>query len=290
MRRSSIAIAAVVLSLVAATSTAGAINTYNAEPAPERTEVGAYVGLWDSDDDGVADRFDWVCSGAMVDADTFLTAGHCTTLTDWPDGTRHFVTLEEDFQSLLDAATGTAEQKAAAFLAAGLIVEGDPFTDAGYSTGLNGSDIGVLDFSQRSRTPADEWSFTPATLPAAGQLDKASKVLKTASWTVVGYGTSEAARGPGGHTHPNGGVRLKAAEGFTTLNKDWVKLDMHQNHGWGGACYGDSGGPNFVMLGGQRILASTTITGDAPCYATNVTYRLDTPIPRAFLSRFVALP
>jgi hypothetical protein len=38
------------------------------------------------------------------------------------------------------------------------------------------------------------------------------------------------------------------------------------------------------------LLASTTITGDAPCYATNVTYRLDTASARGFLDQFVALP
>ena len=275
----------------ASTSTAGAINTYNAQEAPERDAVGAYVALWDSDGDGTADRFDWVCSGTMVDRDTFLTAGHCTTLTDWPAGTRHFVSLVQDLQSLLDDATGTASDQAATFLADKLIVEGDPFTDAGYSKGLNGSDIGVIDFANRDTDPKDVWPlFTPATLPTAGQLDKANKVLKDAPWTVVGYGTNEAQRGPGGHTHPGGGVRMKAAEAFTTLNKDWVKLDMHQNHGLGGACYGDSGGPNFVVLGGEEILASTTITGDTPCYATNVTFRMDTPVSRAFLDDFVKLP
>lgn len=38
----------------------------------------------------------------------------------------------------------------------------------------------------------------------------------------------------------------------------------------GGACYGDSGGPNFVTIDGKLVLAGTTITGDTPCYATNV--------------------
>ena len=132
MRKPLIAAAAVVAWVVAGATTVGAINTYNAQPAPERDEVGAYVALWDSDDDAVADRFDWVCSGTMVDLDTFLTAGHCTTETDWPEGTRHFITLEDDFQSLLDGATGTAPQQAAQFLLDELIVEGDPFTEAGY--------------------------------------------------------------------------------------------------------------------------------------------------------------
>jgi hypothetical protein len=106
----------------------------------------------------------------------------------------------------------------------------------------------------------------------------------------VGYGTQEAVRGPGGHTHPGGGIRLKAPEGFNALNKTWVRLAMNESRGFGGACYGDSGGPNYVVLGGQMLLASTTITGDTPCYATNVTYRTDSPSARAFLVDYVALP
>ncbi|WP_439937840.1 hypothetical protein ACS3YM_18150 [Nocardia sp. N13] len=54
------------------------------------------------------------------------------------------------------------------------------------------------------------------------------------------------------------------------------------------ACYGDSGGPNF--LGTTDIVAATTITGDAVCRSTNVVYRLDTASARAFLADFVTLP
>jgi hypothetical protein len=37
-------------------------------------------------------------------------------------------------------------------------------------------------------------------------------------------------------------------------------------------------------------VAAITITGDAMCRATNVTYRLDTPSARMFLSQYVSLP
>ena len=283
-------IALVAAALIAGTSTAGAINTYNSVPAPERTEVGAYVALWDYPDDDEPAKLDWVCSGAMLDGNTFLTAAHCTT--DWPEGTRHFVSLEQDIQARLDAASGTPAQKAAQLLAAGYIVEGHPHWHPQYpGTGADAYDIGVLDFPASGVTPANRWTFTPAKLPTAGQLDQAGiRTLAEASWTVVGYGTNEALRGPGGHTFPGGGVRLKADEGFSALNKTWVRLAMNESRGFGGACYGDSGGPNYVVLGGQRLLASTTITGDVPCYATNVTYRTDTPSARSFLAAYVALP
>ena len=276
---------------VAVALPAAAINSYNAAPAPERTEVGAFVALWDNTGDGVPDRFDWVCSGTKVDDDTYLTAAHCTD--DWPAGTRFFVSLEQDVQSRIDAnAALPAAAQAALFLANGWAVEGDTHQDPAYpGNSSDAHDIGVIDFADRAVTPQDVWNFTPATLPTAGQLTQlGSRALDAATWWAVGYGTEEAARGPGGHTHPGGGVRMKGMEDFNALNKTWVRLAMNQSRGLGGACYGDSGGPNFVQLDGHLVLAATTITGDVPCYATNVAYRLDTTSARSFLAPFVALP
>src|SRR3989337_1846744 len=69
--------AAAVAVVVAGPAPAVAINSYNATPAPVRTEVGALVATWDDDGNPVTpDRVDWVCSGTMIDADTFLTAAH----------------------------------------------------------------------------------------------------------------------------------------------------------------------------------------------------------------------
>ena len=44
-------------------------------------------------------------------------------------------------------------------------------------------------------------------------------------------------------------------------------------NGNGGTCYGDSGGPYFIHLDGQDtdIVASITVTGDAPCKVTDKT-------------------
>jgi hypothetical protein len=293
MRRIILAVFAAGAAVCAATMPAAAINSYNATPAPERTEVGAFLALWDRTGDGVPDRFDWVCSGTMVDSDTYLTAAHCTD--DWPAGTRFYVSLEQNVQSLLDdaAAAGlTPAQAAAKFVKDGHAVEGDTHQDPAYpGNSADAHDIGVIDFAGRQADPADVWHFTPATLPTAGQLDSlGSRALDAAAWTVAGYGTQEAVNGPGGQTHPGGGIRMKAPVDFDALNNTWVRLAMTAPQGNGGACYGDSGGPNFVTLGGRLVLAATTITGDTPCYATNVSYRLDTPSARSFLAAYVKLP
>jgi Trypsin len=271
---------------------AQAINSYNAQPAPERTEVGAFLALYDRDGDGTVDRFDWFCSGTMISSDVYLTAAHCTV--DWPAGTRFYVSLDQDVQSELDYAASlglSSQAEANWFVAHGHAVEGDAHWDPAYGHDeANPHDVAVVDFSGRAVTPADVWSFTPATLPTANELSiLGSPELDADAWTVVGYGTEEATT-PGPQTHPGGGVRLKAPLGFDSLTKSWVHLAMNESRGFGGACYGDSGGPNFVTVNGQLILAATTVTGDAPCFATNVVYRMDTPTARNFLANYVTVP
>jgi hypothetical protein len=276
--------------LVASAAPAAAINTYNATPAPERTEVGALVVTWDDDDNpATPDRVDWVCSGTMVDANTFLTAAHCTAPFTWPPNVRFYVSLEQDVQAALDAAAAQHPGDPAAIAAAGG-VEGVAHTEPGYpGNSADSHDIAVVEVPAAAM--AARWTFTPATLPTAGLLDRLGhRTLDGTGFVVVGYGTEEAQRLPGGHVHPGGGVRMKAPEGFDALNKTWIRLDMHEQHGNGGACYGDSGGPNFAVLGGELVLVATTITGDVPCYATNVVYRTDTPTARSFLAEFVVLP
>jgi hypothetical protein len=293
MRRYAVVLVAGAAAVGLAAGPVAAINSYNAEPAPERTEVGAFVALWDTTGDGVADRFDWVCSGTMVDDDTFLTAAHCTD--DWPQGTRFFVSLLQDVQTPLDESLDaglTPTETAELFLAEGWVVEGTTYQDDGFPGSASDShDIGVIDFADWATTPADVWDFTPAVLPSAGELSAiGGRRLDALDWLVVGYGTQEAVRGPGGHTHPGGGVRMKAVVDFNALNKSWIRLAMIEPRDLGGACYGDSGGPNFVEIDGALVLAGITITGDVPCYATNVAYRLDTQAARSFLAPFVALP
>jgi hypothetical protein len=233
----------------------------------------------------------------MIDQDTFLTAAHCVTdfSLDPADDT-FYVSLEEDIQTLIDTSgldrTTQGPALAAWFVANDYAVETDVAYDPGFAhDSADSHDIAVADFANRAEGPSDLWTFTPATLPTAGLLSSIGpRGLEELTWTVVGYGTQEASREPGGHVFDGGNVRLKAEVGFDALNKTWIRESMREPQGWGGACYGDSGGPNFVDIDGQLVLAATTITGDTPCYATNVAYRMDTTSARAFLAPYVALP
>ncbi|MFI0985339.1 trypsin-like serine protease [Streptomyces exfoliatus] len=280
--------AAACAAVLATAIPASAINSYNAAPAPERTEVGALVATWDNDGDpATPDRVDWVCSGTMIDANTFLTAAHCTT--DWPDNVRFHVSLDQDVQAGLDRAAAAHPGDPAA-QARSVAVEGTAHNHPAYPGPASDThDISVIEVPASAMKA--RWSFTPATLPRAGALDAlGAQGLNTTPFLVAGYGTEESKRGPGGHTHPGGGVRMKAPVSFDALNPAWIRLAMTAPQGNGGACYGDSGGPNFATLNGTFTLVATTITGDSPCYATNVTYRLDSPGARAFLKPYVQLP
>ncbi|CAL9320478.1 trypsin-like serine protease [Streptomyces sp. SudanB52_2052] len=177
-----------------------AINSYNATPAPERTEVGALVATWDNDGDpATPDRVDWVCSGTMIDADTFLTAAHCTT--DWPDNVRFYVSLDQDVQSGLDAAAKKYPGDPAA-QAAAVAVQGTAHSHPDYPGPASDThDIAVV------QLPAAQvkarWSFTPATLPTADQLGRLGpRGLNSTDWVVAGYGTQEAVNGPAARPTP----------------------------------------------------------------------------------------
>lgn len=293
MRRSTVLVslaATATALMLGAGGPASAINSYNASPAPERTEVGALVVQSDRDGNpATPDTVRWSCSGTMISASVYLTAAHC--IANRPVGTKFYVSLAQNVQADIDASYavgGTPEQ-----IAERVGVRGTAYFDSGYpGTQADSHDIAVIKFdAAQAAMLAARWRFVPATLPRHNQLAQlGSRALAAAPWLVVGYGTQEAVNGPGGQTHPNGGVRMKAPLAFDALNPGWIRLAMNESRALGGACYGDSGGPNFLVLNGRLILAGTTITGDIPCYATNVAYRTDTDSARSFLTRFVTLP
>ena len=135
--------------------------------------------------------------------------------------------------------------------------------------------------------------ITPARLPPLGYLDQLGpRGLRNLKFTAVGYGDQERVVGGGPPAFGPYGTRRMAVGSFFALNKNWLRLSMNPALGDGGTCYGDSGGPNFLGAGDSEtnMIAGVTSTGDMPCRATNVIYRVDTPAARAFLGKYVALP
>jgi hypothetical protein len=121
-------------------------------------------------------------------------------------------------------------------------------------------------------------SALPA-LPPVGILDelRASKFLRTATFTVLGYGSLEKTRPANtAPAYPASGERRVGVLGYDALDKSFIHESQRISQGQDGACYGDSGGPSLLHLGDTHFLVGVTSSGDMPCLATNTATRTDT--------------
>ncbi len=201
------------------------------------------------------------CSGVLISPTVFLTAAHCAE-----EGDRVGVTFDPDY-------SGTEK-----------VYYGTFHADPAYPGPSSDShDIAVVVFDKPIR------GITPAQLPEAGSL---SNLSGSQTFTSVGYGAYKVEMGPGGASYVYNDVRLYGTGTLNATNNTWLRISGNPSTGNINTCYGDSGGPNFLGAGATEtnIIAGTTITGDALCKSTNVTYRLDTASVRAFLGQFVTLP
>src|SRR5215216_7648979 len=215
-----------------------------------------------------------ICSGTMITANVFLTASHCTlyfTQELVPEGYVAYVSLD---QSIPFGALTTSKTQ--------LLSVAHVVTNPNYNQSQSDSgDIAVLILDRNARV-------TPATLPTCGLLDQllAQNVLKTATFTNVGYGVQNRVVGGGVPFFQdlNPIPRMYSFSSFNSLNGGYLRLSQNPSTGSGGTCFGDSGGPNFLTVNGQQLIVSITITGDSVCRSTNVVYRLDTVSAQGFLA------
>lgn len=222
-----------------------------------------------------------ICSGTLIAPTAFLTASHCTIFFEnalAPLGFTAFVSFDKSipFGTLTDRRTN-------------LIPVTQVVTNPNYNQAQSDpGDIAVLLVNERETR-----GITPASLPTEGFFDQlASNRLKTTIFTAVGYGLQNRVVGGGVpyFQDMNPIPRLFAFSGFNALNGAFLRLTQNPSTGNGGTCFGDSGGPIFLSDKGARLLGAITITGDAVCRSTNVTYRLDIPSAQDFLAPYVALP
>ena len=204
-----------------------------------------------------------VCTGTLISPTVFLTAAHCIFDGDY------FVSFDAEI---------TSKSK---------LLPGTPFAHPEFTFSQNDPhDIAVIVLDQPVR------GITPASLPSAGLLNNLN--LNGQKFTGVGYGLHERVHTPGGGAplFEDNNERWRSVSEFNALSSAWLRLSQNPATGDGGTCFGDSGGPNFLGAGNSEtpIIAALTVTGDAVCRATNVTYRLDTPQARSFLGVFVTLP
>jgi hypothetical protein len=223
-----------------------------------------------------------ICSGTLISPTVFLTASHCTVFFEndlAPLGFRAFVSFDNPIPF------GDLTSSQTRLIPVTQVVTNPNFNQAQSDTG----DIAVLLVRAN-----DTRGLTPAQLPTAGLLDQLATQndLKSAVFTPVGYGLQNRVTGGGPpfFQDMNPVPRMYANAGFNALNNTFLRLSQNPAVGNGGACFGDSGGPNFLDYNGARLLVAITITGDAVCRSTNVVYRTDTASARNFLAPYVALP
>src|SRR5918912_690724 len=216
-----------------------------------------------------------ICSGTLIAPNVFLTASHCTqcfTDTLAPQGYTAYVSFDASIPFGDKTSTKTK------LLAVKYVVTNPNYNQSQSDSG----DIGVLILQSNVR------GITPATLPSCGLLDQlvAQNGLKDAVFTAIGYGVQNRVVGGGVpyFQDVNPIPRMYAFSSFDSLNGGYLRLSQNPATGNGGTCYGDSGGPNFLTVNGQPLLAAITITGDTACRSTNVDYRLDIVSAQAFFA------
>jgi hypothetical protein len=223
-----------------------------------------------------------ICTGTLISATAFLTASHCTVYFEQslePLGWAAFVSFDNPipFGDLTSNKTK-------------LIAVVDVITNPAYAARQDDSgDIALLILEDR-----DTRGITPATLPTKGLLDQllAAGTLQTGQFTAVGYGVQNRVVGGGVPYFQdlNPIPRMYAFSSYNSLGPGYLRLSQNPAKGDGGTCYGDSGGPNFLLVNNVQTLVAATVTGDTACRSTNVVYRLDTTAARNFLGGYVALP
>jgi hypothetical protein len=216
-----------------------------------------------------------ICSGTMITSNVFLTASHCTIYFTQELAPRGFTAYAS-----LDASIpfGSLTSNGTKLFPAAYVVTNPNYNQRQSDSG----DIGALILASSIR------GITPATLPSCGLLDQLAvqNGLKDAVFTAVGYGVQNRVVGGGVPYFQdlNPIPRMYAFSSFNSLNGGYIRLSQNPSTGNGGTCFGDSGGPNFLNVNGQQVLAAITITGDSVCRSTNVDYRTDTSSAQAFFA------
>jgi hypothetical protein len=275
--------------LVALVGTSGAMGITNG--VPDGTNH-PYVGLMVAqDEDGVPL---WRCSGSLISATVYLTAGHCTeppaahveiwfsagpVLTD-PDYLAALATDPDGVVSCNDSAAFD-----------GYPCQGDvggtPYPNPDFCTGCGN---GLPNFANRDVGIVDLDSAVPTTLVSEyAQLPEAGLVDTLANKTpadFVGYGVQFQANIPGNQlpqpppfyrwTGPK--ERMYAPGEIVSGNfkhsDEFIRFSLNPGGGSGGTCFGDSGGPD--LLGGtDTVLAVNSYVTNVNCGGVGYSQRID---------------
>jgi hypothetical protein len=208
-----------------------------------------------------------ICSGSALSPTVFLTAAHC---------------FNPALPVLVSVKSGPPFSLATDFVPGSFTP--NPKWCFGCGPGLAGADthdVGVVTLA----APLIAGPF--AMLPSVGLVD--TLPIKTAI-DLVGYGAQGFVRGGGKPEPVLTLTRTLAASELVQSNNiqsaEFLKITLNPAQGNGGACSGDSGGPN-LLRGSDRLLAITTFGTNHNCAGVGYSTRIDRPDILAFINDFL---
>jgi len=216
----------------------------------------------------------WRCSGTLLSAKVFLTAGHCTEAP----AASAVVFFTGDLITP-DPAFDIANRNCTNPVVAGYPC-GGPNSYTGAVFGHPQYDPNAFFLHDLGVVVLDGAGFNSGTfgdLPELNELNALQPGRQT-TFTAVGFGLQESF--PVAASWKNVGIRQRmvAYPWLYQINTGFVgdfAILLSNNAAAGGTCFGDSGGPNFI--GNSTELAGVTSFGlNRTCAGTGGVYRLDT--------------
>ena len=267
------------LVVIISTSPAPAITNGFPDTTNTFSNVGAVVAV------GTDGQGFQICSGTLISPTVFLTVAHCALyFNDFlaPEGFKLYISFGNPIP-ILELTDVNTLIPVTQFIPNPEYVQA---TDTHPFNPHHGSDPG--DMAVIVLPELVTQGITPALLPTLGLLDELAvkNALHGVLFTDVGYGSQDRLG-----TQSNPMPRMFAFSAFESLQPGFLQLSINPVLNNGGACFGDSGGPNFLRVNGAPILmAIASVGGDHVCRSTSGNYRLDTASARDFLKNFVTLP
>jgi secreted trypsin-like serine protease len=242
-----------------------------------------YVGLMiakDADDNPL-----WRCSGTLISATVFVTAGHCTespaaSATIWFD--------EEVLRG------GTPPEDSYPFGGPGTF-DGTTHVHPNYDpNGFYLYDLGVVELDGEGAA-MDEYGA----LPAVGAVDELANGRKQAVVEAVGYGLqlSNPVRVEDELVRRKADLFVVNTTGVAGIgNLDTGDLPptnsmvLSGDAKNGGTCFGDSGGPIFLGTDSNVLAAVTSFGLNGNCAGVGGVFRIDRQVELDWINSFTTAP